>query len=446
MTDLDTARRSESFSIDSILFGGTSTTTQSVTLTSSSTTGSEVLVSNMNFTTTADGWSFTKTLPSGVSKGISGGYDVGAVGPGAVGSASGAGVIFIGVSDNPTSGTRSFTGNWTTRFYMDVTKFGVSSGNLLSSLSPSPTIKLSYGRILPGSLWNDGVDSAALRIYLVNSTGGSSGTYTIASRTYSVSGDAESSWSFNTATDVTGGTGSVPYSFWGRGGSPQWISLVVSAVITMKNTLTPAEVRIYVDDIGLLMSYPAHVATTTKTITLGSEERGSITRLDFSLTTAYSTNIYKQLIYVRDQTTSTDTLFHTSSIGTTSTTNSFSYDAANVLDYVSASKQVVVVITTVNPTSFSATSGSLELTDFFGDTSRVSVVFRNSGESAVHLVSLWIVDSSTHSNYKGTGTFDITVAAGDTTTTTLNHTWVAGTNIVKVVSERGNVVTRTVTA
>jgi hypothetical protein len=448
MADLDDARRSESFSLDTVVFGGTTTATSTVSLTSSSSTATEIFTfdAGMNFTTGVGDWAFTRTLPSGVSQGMSAGHDPNAVGTGAVGSSSGAGVIFIGVSYNPSSGTKSFIGNWTTRFYVDVTRFGVSSGNYLDSLSSAPTMEFSYGRVLPSSLWNDGVSSISQRFYLVNSTGGSAGTYSLASKSYASSGDADSSWTYTTGVDVTGGSGSVPYTFWGKGGSPQWVSLVIFANITMKNTLTPAEVRIYFDDVGLLMSYPAHTATTTKTLSLGSEERGSIIRFDVSLTSAYNRSIYKQLIYVRDQTTSTDTLFHSSSIGTTSTAVSFSYDATDVLNYISSSKTVVVVITTINPSAFRTTTGSLELTDFFSDTSKVTVVTRNTGESSIHLVSLWIIDSTSHSNYKGSGTFDVNVAAGTSEITTVTHTWVSGTNIVKIVTERGNIVTRTVSA
>ncbi|MCH8022993.1 MAG: hypothetical protein IH932_04540, partial [Thaumarchaeota archaeon] len=254
MDRLDLLKDRENIALSEVIFGDSARYSSNPVVESFSGTANDLPLGNMNFTESTEGWTFTKIFPSGVSFGLSGGFDEGAVGTSAVGSPSGPGIIFVGINFLPESGTATFQGNWTTRLFFDLSRYGVATGAYIDD-----DISLSWASNLPTELWNDGILSASVTLYLVNSTPGI-GEFEVIKREFSSAFDTDTTWKYDTLRHVTNTTvipaPPVPRAFWGVGGSAgQWISIVISVEMTMKPTSAPAEVRVYFDDVGLIVDY-----------------------------------------------------------------------------------------------------------------------------------------------------------------------------------------------
>ena len=446
MGRLDLLKEREAITLTEVIFGDSASYSSSPVIASSPALATDGLIGNMNFTENNEGWSFTKELPSGVNFGLSGGLDEGAVGPSAVGSPSGPGLVFLGVNFLPESGTALFKGNWTNRFFVDLDRFNVPGGVPFGG-----TITLSWASNFPTALWNDGVDTAKVTVWLQDSTAPFT-TIMVTERIFSSSFDTDPTWNFenlNHVTNSSGFTPPVPPSFWGLGGDPgQWFSLIIETEITMRPTSSPAEVRVYFDDVGLLVEYgPVEFADVEDTITLGSEDVGGITGIDVTFASAYFPNEVKQILFIKDFSTDLWTSISENTVSSSTTTITVSIRGADTINFINPSKEIEIRILSISNgiIPFSATTSSLTIQDFFADTGKVTVLFENNGDLTARIVSLWIIDSTGQTNVEAP-TLSLFIPPGGSGSQTITHTWGVGQNQVKVFTDRGNVATLTVNA
>ncbi len=446
MERLDLLKERENISLTEVIFGDSASYSSSPVISSLPALATDGLIGNTNFTENTDGWSFTKEFPPGVNFGLSGGLDEGAVGPSAVGSPSGPGVVFVGVNFLPESTPVLFKGIWTNRFFVDLDRFAVPIGNTFDG-----TITLSWGSNLPSALWNDGVQSAKITVWLENSIAPIS-TLKVTERTFTSAFDTDTTWNFQYlehVTNTSGFTPPVPPSFWGLGGDPgQWFSLILETEITMKPTIAPAEVRVYFDDIGLLVKYgPVEFADVEESITLGSEDVGGITGIDVTFASAYFPADVKQVIFIKDFSTDLWTSISENTVSSSTTTLTISIRGADTINFISPTKEIRIRILSISNglVVFSATTSSLTIQDFFRDTGKVTVLFENTGDITARIVSLWIIDSSGQTNVEAPA-LNLFIPPGGSGSHTLTHTWAVGQNQIKVFTDRGNVATITVNA
>ena len=442
MDRLDLLMNRENIELTEAIFGDSARYTSNPSIISGIGTASDLPMGNMNLTESTEGWSFTKEFPSGVSFGMSGGFDEGAVGPNAVGSPSGPGIIFVGVNFLPESGTATFVGNWTTRVFVDLARYGITSGNTYDG-----SITFAYASNLPTDLWNDGILSAQSTVHLTSPTE----TFVIATRSFSSAFDTDTTWNFDPLPHITNTSGlaPVPPSFWGTGGDPgQFFSLTISTTFTMKPTFTPAEVRMYFDDVGLLFEYgPVEFADEVEEITLGSEDIGGITGIDINYASAYTKVGIKQILFIKDFASGGWNMISENTVATTTLNFTVSIRGSDALSFISGTKliQIRILSTSNNSVAFSASTSSLTVQDFFTDNDKVTVIFENNGDITARLVSLWIIDSNGASNVQAPD-LNLFVAPGGRATHTIDHTWAVGQNQIKVFTDRGNVATLTVSA
>ena len=215
MTQRDQQQASEKVSIASALFGGTNKYVNCVIGTGSSCTNPTLvsqngqsttpLIANENFTSDTSSWVFTKILAPGTSSGISGGYDAGGTEIGAIGSPSGPGMVYMGVSFFPPSGTATYSATWSNRFFVDLSRFGIAgSDSFVTSpkcSGPNCAVVGSWAWILPRV--NPGVISMEVKMEVADSA--ASGTsctpphcFVIDSQTYTTL--ADQTWNYRKST------------------------------------------------------------------------------------------------------------------------------------------------------------------------------------------------------------------------------------------------------
>ncbi|MEK0326634.1 MAG: hypothetical protein QQN63_13130, partial [Nitrosopumilus sp.] len=395
MDRLDLLKDRENIELTEAIFGDSARYTSNPAINSTSGITSDHPLSNMNLTESTEGWSFTKKFPTGVSFGLSGGFDEGAVGPNAVGSPSGPGIIFVGINFLPESGTKTFVGNWTTRFFVDLSTYGITSGTYDGSIT------LSWASNLPSALWNNGILSAQSTVYVISQDE----EIVVLTREFTSAFDTDTTWNFDPLPHITNTSGlaPVPPSFWGTGGDPgQFFSLTISTNFTMKPTSAPAEVRMYFDDIGLIFEYgPVEFADVEHTVTLGSEDVGGITGFDVNYASAYSRNGIKQILFIKDWDSGGWERIAESIVSGTTSNFTVAIRGSDSLSFINSDKEIqirILATSNSNLVAFSASTSSLTIQDFFGDPDKVTVIFENNGDITARIVSLWIIDSNGATN------------------------------------------------
>lgn len=215
LTQRDQQQAAEKISLPSALFGGsnkysvcaygTASNCPNPRLASSSGTATTPLVSNENFTTSTQSWTFTKILAPGTSSGITGGFDAGGTEVGAVGSPSGPGMVYMGVSFFPPTGTATYSATWSNKFLVDLSQFGLSGTQGLTSpqhcTGPNCQVVGSWAWILPRV--NPGVIALTAKFEIADSS--ASGTscspphcYIIDQQTYTTL--ADQTWNYRKVT------------------------------------------------------------------------------------------------------------------------------------------------------------------------------------------------------------------------------------------------------
>jgi len=418
MNQRDIERLHENIEISNVLFGGKATYTATPFTTpysATSTTGHDYPLLNSDFTYSVNYWSLTKEYPPGVDLGASGAWDSAGAGMGSTGSRSGPGVIFSDVNYQPDSGKVTFVLEWAGAFYIDLDEYGGQQPG---------SVKFSYGRFVPPDLWTSASDQLVLTVWLRDSAGNNI-TQIGNTVTYKTGGDE--SWVYTDDVPVTGVT-------WA---DDSWYNIVLRSEITMKAVgggATPSQTRIYFDDVYLDFAFSAYVATTDIDVQL-SENRDSITKLEISYTGAYSSSV-TQRVSIYDFSSSRWVLVKVSKVSTTPITVNFTYEESDIKKFINPENNAVRIrIYAISSSTFNVTHSSLSITDFYRDTSKLTLTLSNQGDYTAHIVSLWIIDSTGHHRQD----LDIYLSPGESKSVDVNYNWVVGKYILKVVTERGNI-------
>ncbi len=397
-------------------------------LTSSTTTGTQEAVSNMNFTAGSSNWAFVTQ-----SSNLVGGYNPiqGNPIPG-----SGVGSLFLGATYSSGS---TFTSNFTTRFFNDPTNLGTYT-----------SAQFSWARYVPAhSFTNSKVSTFTINIYLIDENTAPKSTYTIATITYS-SGD--NSFVYTTGvTSLTNGTSIVS-----RLSHTGYYDIVVSTSTTFPTTPCGAsciQFLAYFDDVGLIYGFNSYVTDWFYTYQT-SQLPTNVESLSVSVSTAYNQSNVIQQVYLFDYSSSKYDLFSdvTVSKGTTTVaftvgiTNTGEYSAQN---YLSLGGKLQLRVFSTLPTTKAVgghmetdiqTSNSLSVTVSFASTSTFNFSVENNGPLQTELVSLIITDSSGHHYYNSTTSpsFDVVLFSQQSLTISFNYNWIPGVTTLVVLTARGN--------
>jgi hypothetical protein len=451
MRDVDFNRQIESVRITDVVFGGSNRFTAGASNTTTSTRASDWLVSNMNLSS-SNGWTFKKIMPSGVNTGFSEGFDPFGAGTGAIGSPSGPGVLLMGFSYNQS--VVQFKGNWSTNFYFDPSQY-TSSGYIGGTAGKSAMINASWAHHVPYRLYNEAIQDITLKLILINQTGKN---HIIDSKRYTSIADSDIAWNYTrniivmgnyTGNSLSGSAGSVPQGFWGRVGSPQWITLTMSVVLNVKIGTVQTEFKVYFDDVGLKVNYRATTSTTDYRFYLSGVSRGLVLRMDPSVATSYSLTNVHQIVYLFDSDSVTWVPISNSFVSQTALNITTPITGSNIPKFVNLTNVARIRVYTAHLDSYTATSSSVSLRFLYSDANKISIILENTGALTSRAVSLWIIDSNGHNNFNSTTStrFGLYVPAGSSgVNATLSFTWTRGVNTIRVVTERGNLVTFQTTA
>jgi hypothetical protein len=379
MTQFDQSQRSENVALSQALFGDTHKYVVDVATSTVTGTAKTLPVLTMNLTTNTEGWVFNRILPpGGITQGISGGYDAGAVQFGAIGSPSGPGLIYMGVSFFPSSGSVTYTGIWSFRFFIDLAKFGFhypDSDNptcIHISSSPftcsNPTVEASWAWTLPGL--NSGVSRLDTGLQITNGSapptisptttssctgvvGSKSCTFTIDSISYATL--ADQSWNFDKQLDLSAMAGFTS-NFWGNG--PGWFNIQVKGDFILIPSATPAEVRLLFDDVGIAFNYPSSFiqssgAPPSQTFVImdfplvGGEDTALIQQLTASSATSFSQANVQQTVFLKDFSTGVFNSISTSLVSQATTNTSVTFEAASVQNFIGTASSTLTLSGTV---------------------------------------------------------------------------------------------------
>ncbi len=376
------------------------------------TTASSYPISNMNFTSGMDGWTFSRryfdpqipgTTGYVADRGAGGGFD-GTV----TGSLSGPGVIFSDFEFNPPKDTYTAAEmNWTTRFSVDLEKIGTVSGANLTwarrcvklglKVQKWPTLNVSLRE-------PTGVD------HLVDSVNVTS---------------TEGSWSY--ADKVLD-----PAWFTSSG----WYSLVIELSDVQTHEPSPNKevgIRVLLDDMILSLRSQSFVTDWYGSFQI-SEAPGLLSELDLFYTGHYNTSV-SQYISIMDATTSKWVQIDRSIISTSSYTRRFVLTGPDIQRYIS-STGVHLRVYSVDTAPFQAVADALTVRDYYpGTTNRIVITFKSSGGMSTRIVSLWVIDSVGHHRYD----LDLIISPGETKTYVIPYPWSPGEYTFKAVTARGTV-------
>ncbi|MDG6968228.1 MAG: hypothetical protein JRN11_07750 [Nitrososphaerota archaeon] len=415
-------------------------------------------VSNMNFTSSSAGWTFTRVyLQSGVY-GMSGNFDPVT----GTGSPSGPGSIFTDFAYNPGShNTVEAIGNWTAQFTL-------SAGQVSSLSSGQGVIEFSLGQFL--AIDNQGSSSSppTISVYLQDANTGKTVTVvaptpatTVWSETYGIPFPAGAFSSSLAAQEsfFTGSSGT--YNF------------ILEADETLKGqSSTLSEVRVNFDDSGVELVLGNYYSSTVCPTFTVKQNPLSIQDLTMSVTSSYTAPV-TQTVYLWDFSQGTFTQVDLASVGSTATTRFIDLgglvggasEVQRFLQTATASVSppgcpndpisttpgyAIMKIYAVAGASFTGDLSADVLTAYYTDTSHMSFALVNDGTSTIHLVSLWVVGSSGPTHYASTlpapYNFSEWVPAGGSVSVAVAYDWTPGEYTIELVSALGNVFSVTATA
>jgi hypothetical protein len=107
--------------------------------------------------------------------------------------------------------------------------------------------------------------------------------------------------------------------------------------------------------------------------------------------------------------------------------------------YVSPSGEIKVMVVGTSSTLFRAYADYLHLEVQYEDRSKVTLHLLNTSPETVHLVTLYIEDSSGNVARFDESSFDVWLAAGEAARVEVAYNWPIDTLLFKAVSERGSV-------
>ncbi|MFQ6076690.1 MAG: hypothetical protein ACE5Z5_11240 [Candidatus Bathyarchaeia archaeon] len=434
MNRFDAEKAQERYIISNALFGdmktySTQTATLTATVTSGSgtdpftninsttmTSGSTFPISNMNFSGSANYWSFTKSY-YGTGSGSSGASGAYTTDP--TGSPSGAGAVYAHFSYNPPGG--KFAGaymNWTTRFYIDLTELGVLT-----------SVKLSWGRRVTSFFRVSGPspgDKCPITVYLVEPDGKEHQIGQVI-----ISGE-DVGWVQRSGLEVS--TSFIPAS--------GWYTVVIVTQVELKHSGTgPPEFQVQFDDVGLILKSDTYVIDWYGSFTI-EEAPTLVEQIDVSYTGRFN-DTCTQSLYILDTTNDRWVPLGTSTVTTSSRTFTYTFSGSEAQSYVSKTGEIKVRVYAVGTAPFMCVADSMSVKDYFtGTTDKITLSFTNTGGVGVHIVSLWIIDSAGHHHFD----MDIDLTPGQTKQHTLDYTWSYGEYEFKAVTDKGTIVTYTTTA
>ncbi|MDG6991295.1 MAG: hypothetical protein JRM99_07760 [Nitrososphaerota archaeon] len=403
-------------------------------------------VANMNFTSGATGWVFTRNYPS------PGGLMVGEFDPVKfVGSKSGPGDVFVDYQA-PGGIKVSAVGNWTYQFTL-------SSAEISALSSGTSTLKLSLGE----NLVNPGSSSATTTVSYILQDAEHPKSKVI---TFPVTLPA-SGWSLQTYTPAL----ATQQAFFSS--SSGVYNLIIRTFISIGSaSSTPSEETLYFDDAGAVLSLTGFSSAAICPYFAVAPLAANLTQdVSLSLTSSYTQGV-TQTVYLYSFESGVFVPVGSASVGSSAFTNLIDVSglAGGISDpqrFIQTTSATVTppgcssiatsdgyviakVYSVASAASFSGSLSSGVLTDFYTDTGHVSFTVTNTGSSAVHLVSFWITGSTGPTQFASTlsggSFFGEWVAPGQTVSATLAYAWSPGDYTIELVSSLGGVFTEAVTA
>jgi len=415
MSKFDTDRAQERLEISDALFGDLKTysnptatnitglgdpffmnSTFPLTINSTLTSGNTFPVPNMNYTTSADYWSFTRSYY---------GTGLGSTG------ASGAGGVYADFRYTPPLGR--YAGaymNWTTRFYIDLTELGSLTSAKLSwgrrvTLFDAVTGPLLGGRC-PMRIYLTGPDNVERKIDEVAIS------------------EVDASW-------VQRSNIAVSTSFFPASG---WYKIVIVTQVELGWSVFGSRFQVYLDDIGLILYANIHAVNWYGSFTM-AEAPTLVEQIDVSYTGRFNVS-RSQNLYIMDASNNRWVLLGTSAVSTSSRTFKYTFTGADVQKYISKTGEIKVRVYAVGVETFMCIADSMSVKDYFtGTTGKITLTFKNTGGVNVQLVSLWIIDSQGHHRFN----LDINLSPGQTMQQTIVHSWSYGEYTFKAVTDKGTI-------
>ncbi len=414
-------------------------------VTSQSTTGTQEMISNMNFTSNINGWVVYTT-----STQFTGGFAA-TQGNGVPGS--GVGSMYIGASF--LSGS-TVSGNESTRFYLDPT--GTGTGTLTGAA-------FSFAEFFSQNAFSSAkLKSYTYNIYLVDESTGANNL--ILTKTVSVSSKADTQWNYNTGITTLANGNPIDSVLTSKG----YYDLVLQTIITFASGncgSSCSQFFGYFDDVGLSISYNSFVTDWTYTFEV-NQTATSVQELSFSITTSYNQTNVLQSIYVYDWVLNKYDLFSTATASTGPTTVSFTVNVTNTGQFsaqnlVSNTGKVILRIYSIRPSalntgargdnmqvSVSSVNG-LSMSLSYATQNSFTLVLQNGGPQPLHIIALVIIDSNGHTYINATGalmyngsfnstlTFDQVIFPLQTVNVQVAYRWSSGLINIYLLTSLGNV-------
>lgn len=415
-------------------------------ITSSTTTGYQEAVSNMNFSSDISGWTVYTTSPY-----ITGGFisTQGDPTPG-----SGVGSMFFASTCVSKS---SPTGNESTRFFIDPSSTGVGT---------ITTGAFSWAEYSPYQYYPSST-SFTTNVYLYDET---SGLYYVF-QTRTTSGDT--GWTYYHAiASAKSFTNSSSYTLAQILVHKGYYDIIIDSTVNFNScTSSSPQLFMYYDDIGLEFGYQSFVTDWNYAFRV-TQTPTTVTSLSFSLTTSYNQSGVTQYTYLYNWVLGAYQLFSSNTVSTESTTITVGTSVTNTGEY--SVQNLVATNGTVMLRMYSTRSsalntgalgnsmetdvgsigtGSAGLSATLGYTSKSAFTLSvyNAGPQPIEIVEIGLTDSNGHSYINATGiqfynetfstaiTYDVVIYPLQTVTTQIDYTWTAGTMSLALVTARGNV-------
>lgn len=459
----NSAKLREQMSIDKVVFGASTPYNPHNLLSASnvsSTQGAKAYpISNMNFTSNADGWVFTRVYLQTGTVGASGNFDPVT----SVGSPSGPGSIYSDFTFNAqSSSTVEAKMNWTAQFTLTPEQLSAMNGTASPATS---TIGFALGQTLYAANQYCSGTNKEPTISVFFQDAESLSTVTVVAGV-----PAAVQWS-QTSYGFPGGL-SAQHSFFSGSGKSGTYNYIIESDVCLKGqqSSTPS-VTIYFDDSGVVLNLQNYWSSTFCPAFDISQSPLSIQDLTFSVTTSYTKPV-TQTVYLWDYAQGSLVQVDLASVGSTAVTRFIDLGglvggASEVQRFVETTSTtpsipgcpgtlissrgdwVIMKVYSVGSAQYTWKLSADVLTAFYTDTSEFSVQVTNSATTPLHLVSLWILGSTGTAHFDSTfceancNYFDEWVAPGQTVSFTVPYSWTPGQYTIELVSDRGNVFTIT---
>jgi hypothetical protein len=426
MTLIDTERAQERVRISSVFFGKMRTYTNGSEtfsveikygsgnpfsangLEAQEIVGSIQPIPNMNFSSDASGWSFTRAYVN-ANTGASGSYTTDATG-----SPTGAGGIFASFIYNPPSGeTSQATMNWTARFFVDLTLLG---GNVSSAY-------LSWGKKVV--TYRNVVGPAAEKIFIYLKA--PNGTEILVDSKEVTSEDAD--W-----TQYNGV--SLPASFFIESG---FYSLTIKSIAELSRSLVESpEFTVYFDDIGITLSNTVYVVEWQAVVEL-EEPATTINKMEIKMVNRYNVSDVLHTTSIRDYISDKWVRISTSLVSTLPSTTRFSIEefVANYIGTGAEQQKVRVKVYALKTVPFKAFCDLYELKDLYvaGERDTIIIEVENMGGVSVTAKALWIISPVGAKRYE----LNLLIKGGDTVLIEMTHKWIPGDHDFKLITTKGTI-------